>query len=80
MVAERSNSKSFYQLNKMPDSLFTPSGKVGKNKQKILEHTEKKQEKYRFSRTDSSSTRRHFNKEITFLELHIRHITLQSED
>lgn len=39
-----------------------------------------RKKKYHFSRTDSNSTRRYFNKEITFLELHIKRITLQSED
>lgn len=42
VVAERSNSKSLYQLNKVPDSQFTLSGKVVRDKQnKAL--TEKKQ-------------------------------------
>lgn len=65
MVAERSNSKSFYQLNKMPDSLFTPSGKVGKNKQKILEHTEKNKKSIAFqgqtqvARGDTSTKKLH---------------------
>jgi len=32
VVAERSNSKSLYQLNKVPASQFTLSGKVVKEK------------------------------------------------
>lgn len=64
MVAERSNSKSFYQLNKMPDSLFTPSGKVGKNKQKILEHKKTKksiafQGQTQVARGDTSTKKLH---------------------
>lgn len=34
VLAERGNSKSLYQLNKVPASQFTLSGKVVKDKQK----------------------------------------------
>lgn len=40
VVAERSNSKSLYQLNKVPASQFTLSGKVVKDKQKKNVNTE----------------------------------------
>lgn len=40
VVAERSNSKSLYQLNKVPASQFTLSGKVVKDKQKKNFNTE----------------------------------------
>lgn len=58
VVAERSNSKSLYQLNKVPASQFTLSGKVVKDKQKKT-LTQSKNKKCHFPRTNSTSITGH---------------------
>lgn len=81
VVAERSNSKSFLSAQqKCQIACLHYLERLSRINKKYLNTWGGKKKSITFLRTDSSSTQRHFHKEITFLELRIKHITLQSED
>lgn len=80
VVAERRNSKSVYQLNKVTVSQFTLSRNVVSNKQKKTSTQKKKLKKCYFSKINSAGITGHFTNEIAFPELSIKHVTSQSEN
>lgn len=79
VVAERSNTKSLYLLNKVQLASLHYVEKLSRTNRKKISHREKNK-KCHFPRTNSTSTTGHFNKEITFSKLNTKRVTSQSED